>query len=174
LEGGVVFEGKNAVGLDPDLLSAIKSGALEASDVGVLAGYPLTGVTVTLVGFKTRDRESTEMAFKVATSQALREALKGVKSQLLEPVFKLEIFTPEEFMGTVIGDLNGRRGKVHAMTPKPGGQVVKAEAPLATLFGYATDLRSLTQGRASFSMEFQSYAAVPPKVEAEILTHLGR
>ena len=105
---------------------------------------------------------------------AIRDALKSVKSQLLEPVFKLEIFTPEDFMGAVIGDLNSRRGKVHSMNPKPGGQVIQAEAPLATLFGYATDLRSLSQGRASFSMEFQQYSPVPPKVEAEILTHLGR
>jgi elongation factor G len=175
LESGISFDPKAAaVGLDPDLLKAIKSGALEAAEVGVLAGYPLMGVQISLISLKTRDKESTEMAFKVATSQALREALKSVKSQLLEPVFKLEVFTPEDFMGAVIGDLNSRRGKVHAMTPKPGGQVINAEAPLAAMFGYATDLRSLTQGRASFSMEFMQYAPVPPKVEAEILTKLGR
>jgi elongation factor G len=132
------------------------------------------GVQISLLNVKTRDKESTEMAFKVAASQALREALKTVKSQLLEPVFKLEIFTPEDFMGTVIGDLNARRGKVHSMTPKAGGQVIHAEAPLAALFGYATDIRSLSQGRASFSMEFQQYSPVPPKVEAEILNKLGR
>lgn len=174
LQGGIVFEVKGATSLNPDQLAAIKSGALEAADVGVLAGYPLMGVLVSLQAFKTRDKESTEMAFKVASSMALREALKSVKSQLLEPVFKVEIFTPEDFMGTVIGDLNARRGKVHNMTPKPGGQVILAEAPLASLFGYATDIRSLTQGRASFSMEFQQYSPVPPKVEAEILNHLGR
>jgi len=173
-EAGVVFDGKAAVGLDPDLISAIRSGSLEAADVGVLAGYPLMGVKVTLISFKMRDKESTEMAFKVASSMALREALKSVKSQLLEPVFKLEIFTPEDFMGTVIGDLSARRGKVHSMTPKSGGQVIHAEAPLASLFGYATDIRSLSQGRASFSMEFQQYSPVAPKVEAEILSKLGR
>jgi elongation factor G len=171
---GIGFESKAAPGFDPDFLAAVKSGALEAADVGVLAGYPLMGVQITLLGYQTRDKESSEMAFKVAASQALREALKSVKSQLLEPVFKLEIFTPEDFMGTVIGDLNARRGKVHSMNPKPGGQVIQAEAPLATLFGYATDLRSLSQGRASFSMEFLQYAPVPPKVEAEILAGLGR
>jgi elongation factor G len=174
LEGGVQFDGKSAVGLDPDLLAAVKSGASEAADVGVLAGYPLMGVQIRLTSVKTRDKESTEMAFKVAASQALREALKSVKSQLLEPVFKLEIFTPEDFMGTVIGDLNARRGKVHSMEPKSGGQVIHAEAPLAAMFGYATDLRSLTQGRASFSMEFLQYSPVPPKVEAEILHTMGR
>jgi len=175
-EGGISFEAKGApaAGLNPDQLAAIRSGSLEAADVGVLAGYPLMGVHIALSGCKARDRESTEMAFKVASSQALREALRAVKSQLLEPVFKLEVFTPEDFMGTVIGDLNARRGKVHAMNPKPGGQVIQAEVPLASLFGYATDIRSLTQGRANFSMEFLQYAPVPPKVEAEILSHLGR
>ncbi|MBX3021635.1 MAG: elongation factor G [Bdellovibrionales bacterium] len=174
IENGITFDAKTAMGLDPDLLKAVKSGALEAAEVGVLAGYPLVGMGISVVKFGTRDKESTEMAFKVATSQALREALKSVKSQLLEPFFKLEIFTPEDFMGTVIGDLNARRGKVHSMTPKPGGQTIHAEAPLASLFGYATDLRSLTQGRASFSMEFLQYAPVPPKVEAEILSKMGR
>lgn len=174
IEGGITFEAKSAAGLDQDLLKAVKSGALEASDVGMLAGYPLTGVAVSLVSVKTRDKESTEMAMKVASSQAFREALKSVKSQLLEPMFKLEIFTPDECTGAVIGDLNARRGKVHSMSPKPGGQVIQAEAPLASLFGYATDIRSLSQGRASFSMEFLQYAPVPPKVEAEILNRLGR
>ncbi len=170
---GLTFENK-AGQLDPDFLSAIRSGVLEAGDVGVLAGYPLMGVHITLTDFKTRDKESSEMAFKVAAAQAFREALKAVKSQLLEPIFRVEIFTPDDFMGAVIGDLNARRGKVHSMDPKPGGQVIHAEAPLATLFGYATDLRSLSQGRATFSMEFQEYAPVPPKVEAEILNRLGR
>jgi elongation factor G len=174
VDTGIVFDQKSAAGVDPDFLKAIKSGALEAADVGVLAGYPLMGVQISLVKVLTRDKESTEMAFKVAASQALREALKSVKSQLLEPVFKLEVFTPDDFMGSVIGDLNARRGKVHSMAPKSGGQVIQAEAPLATLFGYATDIRSLSQGRASFSMEFLAYQPVPPKVEAEILAHLGR
>ncbi|MGE4132298.1 MAG: elongation factor G [Bdellovibrionales bacterium] len=173
LGAGLTFENK-AVGIDPDFLKAVKSGALEAADVGVLAGYSLIGVKITLLAIQTRDKESTEMAFKIAASQALREALSRVKSQLLEPIFRLEIFTPEDFLGTIIGDLNARRGRVHSMQPKPGGQIVLAEAPLASLFGYATDIRSLSQGRATFSMEFQEYAPVPPKVEAEILSHLGR
>jgi len=174
LENGITFDSKTAIGLDPELLKAIKSGALEAAEVGVLAGYPLMGVNITLAKYQTRDKESTEMAFKVATSNALREALKNVKSQLLEPMFKLDIFTPDESMGTVIGDLNARRGKVNTINPKPGGQAVAAEAPLATLFGYATELRSLTQGRASFNMKFDRYVPVPPKVEAEILNRMGR
>lgn len=174
IEEGITFNMKSVAGLAPELGNAVKAGALEAAEVGVLAGYPLMGVSISVTNIKTRDKESTEMAFKVAASMALREALKSVKSQLLEPVFKLEIFTPEDFMGAIIGDLNSRRGKVHNMTPKPGGQVIQAEAPLATLFGYATDTRSLSQGRASFAMEFLQYAPVPPKVEAEILNRLGR
>jgi len=172
--GGLTFENK-AGGLSHELMLAARSGALEAGDVGVLAGFPLMGVHVSLLNFKVRDKDSaTEMAFKVAASMAVRAALKSVKSQLLEPIFKLEIFTPEDFMGTVIGDLNARRGKVHSMAPKSGGQVIQAEAPLASLFGYATDIRSLSQGRATFSMEFLEYAPVPPKVEAEILSKMGR
>ena len=174
LSTGVTFDGKGAAGLPQDLLAAVRAGAMEAADVGALAGYSLMGVGVSVAGIKTRDQESTEMAFKVAASLAFREAIKAVKSQLLEPIFKLEIFTPDDFTGAVIGDLNSRRGKVHNMQPKPGGQIIQAEAPLANLFGYATDIRSLSQGRSSFSMEFLEYAPVPPKVEAEILAKLGR
>jgi elongation factor G len=92
----------------------------------------------------------------------------------MEPVFKAEVITPDEFMGGVIGDLNSRRGKVHSMSARPGTQVVDAEVPLATMFGYATDLRSLTQGRGVFSLEFKQYSSVPPKVAQEILTKMGR
>ena len=173
LEERLVFDNKSS-GLRPELLAAVKSGALEAGEVGILAGYALTGVGVTLLSYEARDKESTEMAFKIAAGQALREALRKVKSQLLEPIFKLEIFTPDDFMGTIIGDLNSRRGKVNNMQPKPGGQGINAEAPLATLFGYATELRSLSQGRASFSMEFLHYAPIPAKVEAEVLHKMGR
>ncbi len=174
LADGVAFENRAKGEISRDFLAAIKAGALESAEVGPLSGYPLLGVTVALTRVEMRDKESSEMAFKVASAMAFREAVKKAKSQMLEPVFRLEIFTPEDFMGAVIGDLNSRRGKVHSMNPKPGGQVINAEAPLATLFGYATDLRSLTQGRASFSMEFQEYAPLPPKVEAEILHKLGR
>jgi elongation factor G len=171
---GLIFENMVKPEIPREFLAAIKSGVLESAEVGPLAGYPLLGVAAVLTRIEQREKESSEIAFKVAAATAFRDAVGKVKSQLLEPVFKLEIFTPEDFMGSVIGDLNSRRGKVHNMTPKPGGQVIQAEAPLASLFGYATDLRSLTQGRASFSMEFQDYCALPPKVESEILTKLGR
>ena len=114
------------------------------------------------------------MAFKIASANAFREALRNSKSQLLEPIFKIEVTTPEEFMGGIIGDLNARRGKVNHMQPKGNYQVIDAEIPLQTMFGYATDLRSISQGRATFSMEFLEYSIVPPKVEQEILNRMGR
>ena len=115
-----------------------------------------------------------KVGFRVATSNAVREAVRNANPELLEPMFKLEVTVPEEFLGGVIGDLNSRRGKVHSMDPKGAMQVVKAEAPLASLFGYATDLRSMTQGRGTFAMEFQQYLQVPPKVSKEILESMGR
>ncbi|MCB0343420.1 MAG: elongation factor G, partial [Bdellovibrionales bacterium] len=161
--------------LPAEFVRAAGQGATEASEVGPLAGFSAVDFEIRLVSADLRQDESSEMAFKVAGAMAAREALKGTKAELLEPVFRLEIITPEEFMGNVIGDLNGRRGKVVSMEPKPVGlQVIKAEAPLMELFGYATDLRSVSQGRASFSMEFLAYANVPPKVSQEILTKLGR
>jgi elongation factor G len=171
---GILYKNERHTQAPKELLAALKAGAVESCEVGVLAGYSLTGVVISLEGLELRDKESTEMAVKVAASQAIRNALLAAKSQLLEPIFKMEVFTPDEFTGAVIGDLNARRGKVHGMHPKPGGQSIMAEVPLATLFGYATEIRSLSQGRASFSMEFQEYAPVPPKVEAEILHKLGR
>lgn len=173
---GLQFESKIAVtkAFTKELLQAVKQGALESAEVGLLAGYPLIDVKITLLGIELRDKESTEMAFKVASAQAFREAIKIAKSQLLEPMFKVEALTPDDFMGNVIADLNSRRGKVLQMNPKAGLQAISAEVPLVNLFGYATDIRSISQGRASFSMEFQQYEVVPTKVENEILTRLGR
>ena len=114
------------------------------------------------------------MALKVATSLAFRETLKHAKSRLLEPFFDLEITTPEDYMGSIISDLNSRRGKVLEMNPFKGLQVIRAEAPLAKLFGYATALRSLSQGRATFTMKFKNYSPTPLKEEKEILHKLGR
>lgn len=153
---------------------AAESGAQEAIEVGSLGGYQVVDVEIKLTGVEVRPEQSTEMAFRVAAANAVRDALRSGKSQILEPIFKVEVLTPEEFMGNVIGDLNGRRGKVHSMTPRNHIQVIQAEVPLKTLFGYATDLRSISQGRASFSMEFKEYAPTPPKVEQEILQGLGR
>jgi elongation factor G len=173
---GMQFETKvtPAKPFTKELLDATRQGALEAAEVGMMAGYPLIDVKITLLEAQARDIESTEMAFKVAASTAFREAIKKSKSQLLEPLFRVEAVTPDDFMGNVIADINARRGRVLQMNPRSGLQVIAAEVPLTNLFGYATDIRSISQGRASFSMEFLHYAPVPPKVEQEILTQLGR
>ncbi len=173
---GLVFENQLPVDkpVKREFIKAIEKGAFEAAEVGVLGGYQMVDIQVTLKDVTLRDQESTEMAFQVAAGMAFREAVKKLKSYLLEPIFSLEILTPEDFMGGVIGDLNSRRGKIHSMEPKSGLQVIKAEAPLMNLFGYATDLRSVSQGRASFSMEFKQYQPTPPRVQAEIMAKLGR
>lgn len=161
--------------IQPGFLKAVENGFKESAEVGPLASYPMIGLRGTLVSVEARQESSNEIAFKAAASLAFREAIKKVPTELLEPIFKLEVTCPDEFVGNIVGDLNSRRGKIISMNVKPGGgQVIMAEAPLAKLFGYATDIRSLSQGRASFSIEFLAYAVVPPKVKTEILTKLGR
>lgn len=152
----------------------IEQGIRESLENGVLAGFLTTDLEVRLVSAEYNQENASEMAYKVAGANAFREAARKADPQLLEPVFKVEVTTPDEFMGGVIGDLNARRGKVLSMTAKTGRQVVDSEAPLAAMFGYATDLRSLTQGRGTFSMEFKQFAPTPPKVTQEILQKLGR
>lgn len=157
-------------------LKAIEQGFKEAAEVGPLASYSMIGLKGTLLQIETRPQESNEMAFKAATSLGFRQHLREVKAELLEPIMKLEVTCPDEFVGNIVGDLNSRRGKILSMNVKlgGGGQVIASEAPLATLFGYATDIRSLSQGRASFSMEFLEYSPIPAKVRAEVLHKLGR
>lgn len=174
---GIQFQTKVAVSKEftAPMLKAVENGFREASEVGPLASYSMLGIRGTLNSVETRPEASNEMSFKAAASLAFREAVKGAAVELLEPVFKLEVTCPDEFVGNVVGDLNSRRGKILTMNAKVGGgQVISAEAPLANLFGYATNVRSLSQGRASFSMEFLEYAVVPPKVKAEILHKMGR
>lgn len=156
-------------------LKAIENGFREAAEVGPLASYSMLGIKGTLIAVEVRPESSTEMAFKAASSLAFRDAVKNANVELLEPMFKLEVTAPDDFVGNVVGDLNSRRGKILTMNMKPGGgQVIFAEAPLSNLFGYATDVRSLSQGRASFSIEFLEYAVVPTKVKSEILHKMGR
>lgn len=156
-------------------LKAIEAGFREAAEVGPLASYSMLGIRGTLTAVEVRPESSSEMAFKAATSLAFRDAVKNAQVELMEPIFKLEVTCPDDFVGNIVGDLNSRRGKILTMNVKPGGgQVISAEAPLATLFGYATDVRSLSQGRASFSMEFLEYAVVPAKVKTEVLHKMGR
>ncbi|WP_413577454.1 elongation factor G [Bdellovibrio sp. HCB290] len=159
----------------PTMLKAVEIGFREAAEVGPLASYSMLGIKGTLTAVEARPESSSEMAFKAATSLAFRDAVKKAQVELMEPIFKLEVTCPDDFVGNIVGDLNSRRGKILTMNVKPGGgQVIFAEAPLATLFGYATDVRSLSQGRASFSMEFLEYAVVPAKVKTEILHKMGR
>lgn len=174
---GVQFISKVVVSKEftAPMLKAVEAGFREAAEVGPLASCSMLGVKGVLNSVEVRPDASSEMAFKAAASLAFRDAVKAASVELMEPIFKLEVTCPDEFVGNVVGDLNARRGKILTMNVKQGGgQIISAEAPLASLFGYATDVRSLSQGRASFSMEFLEYAVVPTKVRTEILHKMGR
>jgi elongation factor G len=151
-----------------EFIPAVEKGIEDAMDNGPRAGYPLVDVRVTLVDGKYHDTDSSEIAFRVAGSLALKSAVARAKPVLLEPVFAVEVVTPEEFMGDVIGDLNRRRGQINGMEQRGNAQVVSGHVPLAEMFGYATDLRSNTQGRATYTMQFDRYEEVPPNIAREI------
>jgi elongation factor G len=154
-----------------EFIPAVEQGIEEALETGVKAGYPMVDVRVTLTDGSYHDVDSSEMAFKIAGSMALQEAARRAKPVLLEPVMSVEVVTPEEFMGDVIGDLNRRRGRIEGMEPRGNTQVVRAFVPLAQMFGYATDLRSQTQGRATYTMQFDHYAEMPQALAEEITEH---
>ena len=169
---GVGFEFVSAIkggSVPSEFIGAVEKGCEEAMDNGVKAGYPMVDIRVTLTDGKYHDTDSSEIAFKVAGSIAFKEAARRAKPVLLEPIFKIEVVTPEEFMGDVIGDLNRRRGRVEGMEPRGNAQVVDAFAPLSEMFGYATDLRSATQGRATYTMQFERYEEVPPNIAEKIV-----
>ncbi len=155
-----------------EFIPAVEKGVEEALSNGPRAGYQMVDVKVTLVDGKYHDTDSSEIAFKVAGSLAFKEAAQRAKPVLLEPVFSVEVVTPEEFMGDVIGDLNRRRGQVLGMEPRGNAQVVTATVPLAEMFGYATDVRSNTQGRATFTMQFERYDEVPPNIAEKVIGEL--
>ncbi|WP_017610199.1 elongation factor G [Nocardiopsis xinjiangensis] len=152
-----------------EYIPSVDAGAQEAAELGVLAHYPLVGIKVTLQDGQYHDVDSSEMAFKTAGSMAFKEAVQLAKPTLLEPVMAVEVTTPEEYMGDVIGDLNSRRGQVQSMEERSGTRLIKAIVPLSEMFGYVGDLRSRTQGRANYSMVFDSYAEVPSSVAQEIV-----
>ncbi len=154
-----------------EFIPAVEQGIEEALETGVKAGYPMVDVRVTLVDGSYHDVDSSEMAFKIAGSMAFREAARRAKPVLLEPIMAVEVVTPEEFMGDVIGDLNRRRGRIEGMEPRGNTQVIRAFVPLAEMFGYATDLRSQTQGRATYTMQFDHYAEMPSSLAEEITEH---
>ncbi|MBT9586853.1 elongation factor G [bacterium] len=172
---GFSFESKIVGGAIPkEYIAPVKIGVEEACSAGVLGGYPVVDVKVALVDGSVHPVDSNEMAFKIAGSMALKEALRRNDSYLKEPMMKVEVVVPDDYLGDVIGDLNSRRGKIEGMDPGPGGtQVINAVVPLAEMFGYSTSLRSRTQGRGSYSMEFARYEEVPKAIQETIVSRLA-
>ena len=172
LEHGKGFEFVNAIvggAIPREYISAVEKGIKEAVDRGILAGYPIVDIKAKLYDGSYHEVDSSELAFKIAGSIGFREAAKKAKPVLLEPIMSVEAVTPEEFLGDVIGDLNSRRGKVQSIERRGNAQVIRAQAPLSEMFGYATDLRSMTQGRAIYTMQFSHYEEVPKGVSEEIV-----
>ncbi|HYO61372.1 MAG TPA: elongation factor G, partial [Actinomycetota bacterium] len=168
--GGYEFINKISGGRIPtEYIPAVDQGVQEAMASGVLAGYPVVDVRVTLVDGSYHDVDSSEMAFKITGSMAFKEAAKKAKPVLLEPVFDVEVVTPDEYMGDVIGDLSSRRGRIESMDQRGSDRIVKAQVPLAEMFGYATELRSRTQGRATYTMQFDSYKETPKNIAEEVV-----
>jgi elongation factor G len=171
--GGYEFVDKVTGGDIPrEYIGAVDAGIQQAMDGGVIAGYPLVDMRATLTGGSYHDVDSSEMAFKIAGSMAFKKAARQAKPVLLEPIMEVEVVTPEDYMGDVIGDLSSRRGRVEGMEQRGNAQVVRSQVPLAEMFGYATDLRSRTQGRATYTMQFDSYQRVPESIAQEIIARI--
>jgi elongation factor G len=169
---GVKFENKIVGGAIPkEYIPAVEKGVMESAESGVLAGYPMTDIKVTLTDGSYHEVDSNEMAFKMAASLAFREGVEKGAAVLLEPIMKLEVNIPEEYLGDVLGQLNSRRSEIQGMEPRMGNaHAVRALSPLSEMFGYATELRSITQGRGVFSMEFDHYAPVSAAVAKKVLS----
>jgi elongation factor G len=171
---GFVFEDKIVGGVIPrEFIGPVEQGMKEAMENGVLAGYPLIDVKVELVDGSYHDVDSSEMAFKIAGSMALKEGAKRAGVVLMEPIMDVEVVTPSEYMGDVMGDLSSRRGKIGGMAQRADAQVIGASVPLSEMFGYSTTLRSITQGRAVYSMQFAHYDEVPRSKAEEIMASGG-
>jgi len=169
---GEGYEFENAIvgGVIPkEYIPAVDKGIQEQLNNGVLAGYPVVDVKVTLFDGSYHDVDSSEMAFKIAGSMAFKQGAMKANPVLLEPIFSVEVVTPEEYMGDVMGDLSRRRGMLQGMDESPAGKIIRAEVPLAEMFGYSTDLRSATQGRATYTMEFAKYSEAPNNVADAIV-----
>ena len=172
LPPGDGYEFVNAIvgGVVPkEYIPAVDRGVREQMENGVVAGYPMQDCKVTLYDGSYHDVDSSEMAFKIAGSMGFREGASKANPVLLEPIMKVEVVTPEDYMGDVMGDLNRRRGLPQGMDDTPAGKAIRAEVPLAEMFGYATDLRSMSQGRAVYSMEFEKYSEVPQNVADTVI-----
>jgi elongation factor G len=168
--GGYEFVDKITGGVIPrEYIPAVDAGIQQAMEGGVVAGYPLVDMRATLTFGSYHDVDSSEMAFKIAGSMAFKKAAKAAKPVLLEPIMAVEVVTPEDYMGDVIGDLSSRRGRVEGMEQRGTSHLVRAQVPLGEMFGYATDLRSRTQGRATYTMQFDSYQQVPESIAEEIV-----
>jgi elongation factor G len=171
---GFVFEDKITGGAIPrEFIGSVEQGIREALDNGILAGYPLIDLKVELVDGSYHDVDSSEMAFKIAGSMALKEGVRRAKAVLLEPMMDVEVVTPPDYMGDIIGDLSSRRGKVGGMTDRGEAQVIGATVPLGEMFGYSTQLRSMSQGRAVYTMQFSHYGEVPQSKAEEIISSNG-
>jgi elongation factor G len=172
--GGFVFENKIVGGAVPrEYIPAVEKGVREALDTGVLAGYPMVDIKVRLTDGSYHEVDSSEMAFKIAASIGFKEAVRRARPALLEPVMDVEVVTPEEYMGAIVGDLNSRRGRIASMEARGSSQVIRAHVPLAQMFGYATEMRSMTQGRATYTMQFSRYEEVPPAIAEEIMAKVA-
>jgi len=171
---GFEFENKIVGGTIPrEYIPAVEKGVREALDTGVLAGYPIVDIKVRLTDGSYHDVDSSEMAFKIAASLGFKEACRRAKPVLLEPVMDVEVVTPEEYMGAIVGDLNSRRGRIVSMEARGSSQVIRATVPLGQMFGYATEMRSMTQGRATYTMQFARYEEVPPAIAEEIMAKVA-
>ncbi len=171
---GYEFVNKVVGGAIPkEYIASVDAGIKEAMEAGVLAGFPVVDVRVTLVDGSYHEVDSSEMAFKVAGSMAFKEASKRARPVLLEPVMAVEVVTPEEYMGDVIGNINSRRGQIEGMEPRGNAQVIRARVPLAEMFGYATDVRTMSQGRATYTMQFLHYAEVPQSIAEKLVESSG-
>ena len=171
---GYEFENKIVGGVIPkEYITPIDKGIQEAINSGVLAGYPVVDIKIELIDGSYHDVDSSEAAFKVPGSMAVKAALKKAAPVILEPMMAVEVETPEEYMGDVMGNLSSRRGQIQGMGDRGNAKTIKAKVPLSEMFGYATDLRSTTQGRASYTMQFDSYEAVPKNVAEEIISKAG-
>jgi elongation factor G len=170
---GYEFEDDTYGGSIPkEYISAVDRGIGEALEGGILAGYPMSDIKVSLYDGSYHEVDSSEIAFKIAGSMAIKNASRKAQPVLLEPVMSIEVVVPEEYMGDVIGDLNSRRGRIEGMELRGTTQIIKSKVPLAQMFGYATELRSRTQGRGSFTMHFGRYEEVPASISAEIVNRV--
>jgi elongation factor G len=172
--GGFVFENKIVGGSVPrEYVPAVEKGIKEAMETGIMAGYPMVDIKVFLTDGSYHEVDSSEMAFKIAGSMGFKDACRKARPALLEPVMDVEVVTPEEYMGAIVGDLNSRRGRIVSMEARGTSQVIRANVPLATMFGYATEMRSMTQGRATYTMQFARYEEVPTAISEEIMAKVA-